>query len=288
MSVENSRIKLGRDLVTMTAALGELEGLSSLAAFAFEHTDYPFASVVSSGADQVPVLVAESLGHPLIETSVCVRNPVCIDARNRFVLVSGSNMSGKSTYLRAIGLNYALARAGAPVCGERLEISMFSLATSVRVLDSLRDGKSRFSAEVSLVRGIIDLAENRPVLFLFDELLSGTNSEDRRAGAAGVIGQLLAKGASGFLTTHDLALTELVQARPNVSRNVHFVDHIADEAMVFDYRLREGIVPHSNGSAILAKLGILWRAATPRVLFGCVVDFEAPDAFHRGDEDDDR
>jgi hypothetical protein len=257
MTVETRRIKLGRDLAKMTAALGELEGLSSLAAYAFEHADYPFASLVPSGVDQVPVFLAESLGHPLIETAICIRNPVRIDERNRFVLVSGSNMSGKSTYLRAIGLNYVLARAGAPVCADCLQLSLFSIATSMRVLDSLQEGKSRFLGEVSLVKRIIDLAGNGPVLFLFDELLSGTNSEDRRAGAAGVIAHLLGRGASGFLTTHDLALSELVLSRPNISRNVHFVDHIADAAMVFDYRLRDGIVPHSNGAAILAKLGIL-------------------------------
>ena len=238
-------------------ALGELEGLPSLAAYAFEHPDYPFPSLVVSGDDQALVYKAESLGHPLIESAICVRNPVRIDERNRFVLVSGSNMSGKSTYLRAIGLNYVLARAGAPVCAASLQLSIFSIATSMRVLDSLQDGKSRFLAEVSLVKRIIDLAGKGALVFLFDELLSGTNSEDRRAGAAGVIAHLLERGASGFLTTHDLALSELVLSRPTIAKNVHFVDHTGDAAMVFDYRLRDGVVPHSNGAAILAKLGIL-------------------------------
>jgi DNA mismatch repair ATPase MutS len=126
----------------------------------------------------------------------------------------------------------------------------------MRVQDSLQDGKSRFLAEVSRVRQIIDLAGNGPVLFLLDELLSGTNSEDRRAGAAGVVAHLLERGASGFLTTHDLALSELVFSRPKVAKNAHFVDHFAGTAMAFDYRLRDGIVPHSNGASILKTLGI--------------------------------
>jgi DNA mismatch repair ATPase MutS len=182
---------------------------------------------------------------------------VSLNAAKRFVLVSGSNMSGKSTYLRAVGLNFVLARAGAPVCAGSLHLSMFSIATSMRVLDSLQDGKSRFLSEVTRVREIIDMAAVGPLLFLLDELLTGTNSEDRRAGAAGVIGHLLEKGASGFLTTHDLALSELVFSRSNIAKNVHFVDHLDGAAMAFDYRLRDGIVPHSNGAAILAKLGIV-------------------------------
>jgi DNA mismatch repair ATPase MutS len=126
----------------------------------------------------------------------------------------------------------------------------------MRVQDSLQDGKSRFLAEVSRVRQIIDLAGNEPVLFLLDELLSGTNSEDRRAGASGVIAHLLERGASGFLTTHDLALAELVFSRPKIAKNAYFVDHLAGAAMAFDYRLRDGIVPHSNGASILRTLGI--------------------------------
>jgi DNA mismatch repair ATPase MutS len=127
----------------------------------------------------------------------------------------------------------------------------------MRVQDSLQDGKSRFLAEVVRVRQIIDQSKRGPVLFLLDELLSGTNSEDRRAGAAGLVARLLNSGASGFLTTHDLALVELVFSRPEIAKNVYFVDHLSDDQLAFDYRLREGIVSHSNGAAILRTLGIL-------------------------------
>jgi DNA mismatch repair ATPase MutS len=136
-------------------------------------------------------------------------------------------------------------------------MNSFSLATSMRLQDSLQDGKSRFLAEVVRVRQIVDQSKRGPVLFLLDELLSGTNSEDRRAGAAGLIARLLNSGPSGFLTTHDLALVELVFSRPEIAKNVYFVDHLSDDQLAFDYRLREGIVPHYNGAAILRTLGIL-------------------------------
>ncbi len=256
MAVEKQRIAFGRDLATMTAALGELEGLTSLAAYAFEHSEYPFPSFASEKTSTA-VFVADLLGHPLIDSAVCVRNSVRIDDHNRLLVVSGSNMSGKSTYLRAIGINYVLARAGAPVCAASLRMSVFSIATSMRVLDSLTGGKSRFFAEVSLVKQVMDRAEQEPVLFLFDELFSGTNSEDRRAGTVGVITHLLKINASGFLTTHDLALSELVDSQPSTAKNLHFIDQITGEAMTFDYRLRDGPSPHTNGAFILRKLGIL-------------------------------
>ena len=256
MMVEKQRVALGPDLARMAAALGELEGLSSLAAYAFEHSDYPFPSFVSEETSAV-IFVADSLGHPLIGSAVCVRNPVRINGGNRLLLVSGSNMSGKSTYLRAIGINYVLARAGAPVCAESLHLSIFSLGTSMYVQDSLADGKSRFLAEVSLVRQVLDRAEREPVLFLFDELFSGTNSEDRRAGAAGAIAHLLHNHASGLLTTHDLALSELFSAERFTAKNVYFIDQVSGDAMTFDYRIRDGIAPHTNGAVILNRLGIL-------------------------------
>jgi hypothetical protein len=257
ITVEKQRTNVREQVTKIAMAISELEGLAGLAAYAFEHPHYPFPSFDGTETVGPPVFEAVSLGHPLIDDEACVRNPVSLNAARRFVLVSGSNMSGKSTYLRAVGLNFVLARAGAPVCAESLHLSMFSIATSMRVLDSLQDGKSRFLAEVTRVRQIIDMAAAGPLLFLLDELLTGTNSEDRRAGAAGVIGHLIEKGASGFLTTHDLALSELVFSRSNIAKNVHFVDHLDGTAMAFDYRLRDGIVPHSNGTAILAKLGIV-------------------------------
>jgi DNA mismatch repair ATPase MutS len=185
-----------------------------------------------------------------------VRNAVDLNATTRFILVSGSNMSGKSTYLRSIGLNTVLAQAGAPVCAESVRLSHFQLASSMRIQDSLQEGKSRFFAEVSRVRAILDLAERGPVLFLLDELLSGTNSQDRRDGVAGVIDHLIAHRASGLLTTHDLALTGIVAHHGNAATNVHFTDSFEDGKMSFDYKLRPGIVNRANAREILGLLGI--------------------------------
>ena len=256
LRVESWRFALGPDLARMTAALGQLEGLSSLAAYAFEHPNYPFPSFVSEETPTV-VFVADSLGHPLIDSAVCVSNPVKINDNSRLLFVSGSNMSGKSTYLRAIGLNYVLARAGAPVCAESLHLSIFALATSMRVQDSLAESKSRFLAEVSLVKQVMNCAEQEPVLFLFDELFSGTNSEDRRAGVAGAIAHLLRNQASGLLTTHDLALSEMTFFKQSIVRNVYFIDQVTDDRMTFNYKLHEGLAPHTNGAVILSRLGLL-------------------------------
>jgi hypothetical protein len=252
MAVENQRTRNREMLISLTAAIGALEALLSLSAYAFEHPEYPFPELVDC---ETPVFEALSLGHPLLPVASCVRNAVDLNA-TRFVLVSGSNMSGKSTYLRSIGLNTVLARAGAPVCAESLRLSHFQLATSMRVQDSLQEGKSRFFAEVSRVRSVLDLAERGPVLFLLDELLSGTNSQDRRDGVAGVIEHLIAHHGSGFLTTHDLALTGIVAHHGDSAMNVHFTDAFEDGKMTFDYKLRPGVVNRANAREILGLLGI--------------------------------
>jgi hypothetical protein len=257
MAIENARTRCRASLKAASEALGEIEGLCSFAAFSFEHPAFPFPRFLDSPENGVPLFMATGMTHPLLHSSVSVANPANIDSSTRFVLVSGSNMSGKSTYLRSVGLNYILARAGAPVCCAALDMNCFTLVTSMRVHDSLQDGKSRFMAEVTRVREIVDVSASRPILFLLDELLSGTNSEDRRAGIAGLITKLLASGASGFLTMHDLALVELVVSRPQMAKNVHFLDQLSGADLAFDYRLRNGIVPHSNGTVLLKALGIL-------------------------------
>lgn len=253
MAVEGQRTRYRETLISLTAAIGTLEALLSLSAYAFEHPEYPFPELVDS---ETPVFDALALGHPLLPAASCVHNAVDLNAATRFILVSGSNMSGKSTYLRSIGLNTVLARVGAPVCAESLRLSHFQLATSMRVQDSLQEGKSRFFAEVSRVRSILDLAERGPVLFLLDELLSGTNSQDRRDGVAGVIEHLIAHHASGLLTTHDLALTGIVSYHGDSAENVHFTDAFEDGKMTFDYKLRPGVVNRANAREILGLLGI--------------------------------
>jgi hypothetical protein len=246
------RKRWGPDLCLGLAALGKLEALCSLATHAHENPDAVFAEVVAEG----PCFEAEGLGHPLLPRDRCVRNDVSLGADARLLVVSGSNMSGKSTFLRTVGINAALALAGAPVRGMRLRLSPLVLGATLRVQDSLQTGRSRFYAEALRVRQLLDLAAGPvPLLFLLDELFQGTNSQDRRVGAEVVLRRLLDRGAVGLVTTHDLALTALVELLPR-SANFHFEDRLADGALSFDYRLRQGVVPTSNGLALLRAVGI--------------------------------
>jgi DNA mismatch repair ATPase MutS len=166
-------------------------------------------------------------------------------------------MSGKSTLLRTVGTNVVLALAGGPVRARRLRLSPLALGTSIRVRDSLREGRSRFYAEITRLRAILDLAQGPlPVLFLLDEILHGTNSHDRRIGSEGVVRELLARGAIGLVTTHDLALAAIADALAPRAANIHFEDHLEDGQMVFDYRVRPGIVRKSNALALMRAVGI--------------------------------
>jgi hypothetical protein len=242
----------GQALGRWLEALGELEALCALATHAYENPDGVYAEVVGEG----PCFEAEGLGHPLLPRDRCVANDVSLGGDLRLLVVSGSNMSGKSTFLRTVGINAALALAGAPVRAVRLRLSPLALGATLRVQDSLQAGRSRFYAEALRVRQLLDLAAGPvPLLFLLDELFQGTNSQDRRVGAEGVLRRLLDRGAVGLVTTHDLALTALVDLLPQ-SANVHFEDCFADGALRFDYRLRPGVVPTSNGLALLRAVGI--------------------------------
>ena len=166
-------------------------------------------------------------------------------------------MSGKSTLLRSVGLNAVLAWAGAPVCANDLLLSPIRLGASIRVTDSLQDNRSRFFAEITRLRQIVDLTKSHPpVLFLLDELLSGTNSHDRKAGAAAVVRGLIRDGGFGLITTHDLALAAIADELNGRARNVHFEDQVIEGRMEFDYRLRPGIVTRSNALALMRAVGL--------------------------------
>jgi DNA mismatch repair ATPase MutS len=233
---------------------GELEAAASLAAYAFERPLDPFPSLIDTGAR----FEARDLGHPLLADGVSVRNDVQVgDEFPHVFVVSGSNMSGKSTLLRAVGLNIVLALAGAPARASSLRLSRLNIGATLRVDDSLQERRSRFFAEIVKIRDIVDLARREPpVIFLFDEILHGTNSHDRRVGAEGIVRALVATGAIGFVTTHDLALAEMVPAFGNRAVNVHFEDRLEGGHMIFDYRMRSGVVEHSNALALIRAVGI--------------------------------
>ncbi len=254
MAIEAWRSQNGTHIGGWIKALAEFEALSSLGALHFDRPSWRFPSLSDS---QIASFEATKLGHPLIPAANSVRNSLALNPECRLLIVSGSNMSGKSTLLRAVGLNTVLAWAGAPVCAEALALSPLQTAASIRVSDSLQDNRSRFFAEISRLRQIVDLTRGfLPVLFLLDELLSGTNSHDRRIGAAGIVRGLLSANTIGLLTTHDLALAQLDQDTIAAVRNVHFEDRITNGKMEFDYRLRPGVVTHSNALELMRSIGL--------------------------------
>ncbi|MBM4337332.1 MAG: DNA mismatch repair protein MutS [Deltaproteobacteria bacterium] len=252
-ALEAWRSRCGGHLEGWLDALGELEALCDLAAHAWEHPADPFPEIAETG----PVFDARGLGHPLLADASCVRNDLSLDADHALVVVSGSNMSGKSTLLRSVGSNVVLALAGAPVRAHGLRVSPLSLGASLRVQDSLQEGASRFFAELLCLKRAVQLCEGpRPVLFLLDEILQGTNSHDRGIGASALVRGLLARGAMGLVTTHDLALTAMVDELAPRARNAHFEDELREGELHFDYRLREGVVKRSNALALMRSVGL--------------------------------
>jgi hypothetical protein len=235
-------------------AVGEVEALDALATFAYERPGDPFPEL----ADQGTVYEADGLGHPLIDAAVSVRNDVGLGGGGpRVIIVSGSNMSGKSTLLRSVGVSVVLGLAGAPVTARRLRMSALVLGATLHIEDSLQAGHSRFYAEILRIRTIADAARGPvPMLFLLDEILHGTNSHDRRIGAEGIVRALAGLGAIGLVTTHDLALTELPAKLGVKAVNMHFEDRLVDGKMIFDYRMRPGVVEHSNALALMRAIGL--------------------------------
>jgi hypothetical protein len=253
-AAERWRQAHGHAVVPWLKVIGEIEALLCLATYSYEHPADPFPEFVRDAA----CFDAMDLGHPLVPLAKCVRNDVRLSDRKRVFLVSGSNMSGKSTLLRTVGINAVLAMAGAPVRAQGLRLTPLHVGASIRVNDSLQEGSSRFYAEITRLRALFDLAGGGApsLLFLLDELLQGTNSNDRRIGAEGVVRALLNRGAIGLVSTHDLALAEIGGSLNGQLHNVHFQEEFEDGRMLFDYKLREGVVTKSNGLALMRSIGL--------------------------------
>jgi hypothetical protein len=252
-AIEAWRRRHGRAVAGWLDALAELEALVAIGTYTAEHPD----DVTPTFADTGPLVDATALGHPLLPATRVVRNDLRLDDATRVLVVSGSNMSGKSTMLRTVGVNVVLAQMGAPVRATRLRLSPLAIGASIRTLDSLQNGTSRFYAEITRLRQLVALAEGpRPLLFLLDEILHGTNSHDRAIGAEAVVRGLVRRGAAGIVTTHDLALASIAQDPSARARNVHFEDHVEGDRMVFDYRMRDGVVTHSNALALMRAVGL--------------------------------
>jgi hypothetical protein len=256
LAAEAWRKQHGRRMRVWIDVVAEIEALLSLATYSFEHPADPFPEFADA-TDSAPLFAGEDLGHPLIPAAQCVPNSVRLDANTRVLLVSGSNMSGKSTLLRTVGINTVLAMAGAPIRGKSLHLAPLSLGTRLRSADSLQEGRSTFYTEVLRIRQVLDLTRAAtPVLFLFDELLDGTNSHDRQIGADGLVRAFLERGAIGIVTTHDLALTEMAESIGTSVRNVHFEDRVENGQMRFDYKLRDGVVTKSNALELMRLAGL--------------------------------
>ncbi len=258
IEVEHWRAAHGEDLRRWLPAWGEFEALNALGCYAFENPGSIYPEIVEEGA----CFEAQAIGHPLLPDEGCVRNDIALNPETRFYVISGSNMAGKSTLLRTIGMNALLGMAGAPVRASSLRMTPVSLAASLSVVDSLASGTSKFRAEVDRIKQAIDLTSGeRPVLFLIDEIFSGTNSRDRRAAAEAVVRTLIGNGAIGALSTHDLALTEIAEEPELHGANVHMGSREQGDPMDFDYLLKPGVTQESNAMAIARMAGVVtWQS----------------------------
>jgi len=250
--LEKWRQRHGQSVGSWFERLGELEALCALATFAHDHPQYAYPEFASQG----PRFIARQLGHPLLAHAVA--NDVSLPGSAHALLITGSNMSGKSTLLRSIGINAVLALAGSPTCAESLEMSRLQVLTSIRVKDSLERGISYFYAEVQRLKAVLETARQAKgnALFLLDEIFLGTNSEERAIASRGILVMLLRTGACGAVSTHDVSLARLGQEANLQIHNVHFRESILDGRMSFDYRLREGVLESGNALRVLKEAGI--------------------------------
>jgi hypothetical protein len=258
-AIEAWRRRNGAHVRRWVDAAGQFEAFSSLAAYRYEHPGDPFPEIASPspGAVPRPTFDGRALGHPLLPAARMVRNDVALSGDTRLFVISGSNMSGKSTLLRTVGINTVLALAGAPVRAESLRLTSMSIGATLRIQDSLQEGRSRFYAEITRIRELSDVAQRgEPLLFLLDEILHGTNSHDRLVGASGILRGLVDRGAIGLITTHDLALTAIIDSLAPRARNVHFDDWFEGTEIRFDYRMKPGPVTRSNAVALMRAVGL--------------------------------
>ena len=252
LALERWRRRCGPEIGHWVAAVAEMEALAALAGFAYEQPDASWPEF----SEGEPEFIVSQLGHPLIPPAQRVANDVTLSGEPAVLVISGSNMSGKSTLMRSVGVAAVLAQAGAPVCARSMRLTSLQVGASIRIQDSLQEGTSRFYAEIQRLRQIMDLAGASPTLFLLDEILHGTNSHDRGIGAEAVVRGLLSRGARGLVTTHDLALARVADELAPTARNVHFEDHVVSGRIEFDYTLREGVVTRSNAIELMRAVGL--------------------------------
>lgn len=277
MRIEAWKEQYAGELPSWLTAIGQVDALNSLATFAYNHPDYIYPTILPEEGDmqkqtelcRKPGSVheaeglspfrfrAKALGHPLMHRDRCVRNDIDMEKRPFFIIITGANMAGKSTYLRTVGINYLLACIGAPVCASSMEIYPARLITSLRTSDSLNDNESYFFAELKRLKLIIDKLQAGEELFIIlDEILKGTNSMDKQKGSFALIKQFMALQANGIIATHDLLLGTLIDLFPKDIRNFRFEADITNNELTFSYQLRPGIAQNMNACFLMKKMGI--------------------------------
>lgn len=252
--IERWKVRYGQYISEWLETVGELDALCSLGTFAYNHPQYTYPELT----EKPFCFLATQMGHPLMPVSQCVKNDATIPSRPFFLIITGANMAGKSTYLRTIGVNYLLACIGAPVCCERLKLHPNQLITSLRTSDSLSDNESYFFAELKRLKRIIDLLNQGQQLFIIlDEILKGTNSMDKQKGSFDLIRQFMQLKANGIIATHDLLLGSLIKQFPEEIRNYCFEADIKENELTFSYKLREGVAQNMNACFLMKKMGII-------------------------------
>jgi len=252
--IERWKARYGQHINEWLETVGELDALCSLGTFAYNHPQYTYPELT----EKPFCFLATQMGHPLMPVSQCVKNDATIPSRPFFLIITGANMAGKSTYLRTIGVNYLLACIGAPVCCERLKLHPNQLITSLRTSDSLSDNESYFFAELKRLKRIIDLLNQGKQLFIIlDEILKGTNSMDKQKGSFDLIRQFMQLKANGIIATHDLLLGSLIKQFPEEIRNYCFEADIKENELTFSYKLREGVAQNMNACFLMKKMGII-------------------------------
>lgn len=253
MRIEQWKERHAASLPTWLDAIGEMDALCSLATFAYNHPDYTWPVPT----EQPFTFCADRMGHPLIHRDRCVRNDIRMEKRPYFIIITGANMAGKSTYLRTVGVNYLLASIGAPVCADRMTFYPAHMVTSLRTTDSLNDNESYFFAELKRLKEIIDRLNTGEELFIIlDEILKGTNSVDKQKGSLSLIKQFIHLQANGIIATHDLQLGSLADLYPDNIRNYRFEATIANNELTFSYHMQEGVAQNMNACFLMKKMGI--------------------------------
>mgnify|MGYP000680233530 FL=1 len=252
--IERWKVRYGQHISEWLETVGELDALCSLGTFAYNHPQYTYPELT----EKPFCFLATQMGHPLMPASQCVKNDATIPSRPFFLIITGANMAGKSTYLRTIGVNYLLACIGTPVCCEKLKLHPNQLITSLRTSDSLSDNESYFFAELKRLKRIIDLLNQGQQLFIIlDEILKGTNSMDKQKGSFDLIRQFMQLKANGIIATHDLLLGSLIKQFPEEIRNYCFEADIKENELTFSYKLREGVAQNMNACFLMKKMGII-------------------------------